>query len=53
MAEEILNLLKKDYIYLGLEKKDATALQNSLIDYIKVIRYCHFALPNRTIPILN
>ena len=53
MAEEILGLLKKDYVYLRLEKKDTTALQNSVASYIKVIHYCCFALSTHTILIVN
>ncbi len=51
--EKILGLLKKDYINLGLEKKEATALRDGFADYIKAVHYYHFALPTRTIPIQN
>ncbi len=53
MIEEISGLLKKDYINLGLEKKEVIALRNSLADYIKAICYYRFALATRIIPILN
>ena len=52
MAEKISGLLTKDYIHLGLVKKDATALQNGLVDYIKAIRYCCFNFPIHIVPIL-
>ncbi len=52
-AEEISGFIKKDYVNLGLEKKEATALRESLGGYIKAIRYCRFALLTRTVPILN
>ena len=52
-AEKILGLLKKNYVYLGLEKKNATALQDSLAGYIEVVCYCCFAFPTRIISILN
>ena len=53
MVEEILSLLKKNYFYLNLEKKDATALQDGFVGYIKVIHYSHFALLIYTVLILN
>ena len=53
MAEEILGLFIKDYIYLKLEKKHVTALQDGLASYIKAICYCHFAFLTHIIPILN
>ncbi len=52
-AEEISGFIKKDYVNLGLEKKEATALQDSLVGYIKAIHYCCFALPTRIVSILN
>ncbi len=36
-VEMILGLLKKDYIYLELEKKEAMALQDSLANCIKAV----------------
>ena len=53
MAEEILGLLKKDYVYLGLEKKDAMTLQDGLTGHIKAICYCCFAFLTHIILILN
>ena len=53
MAEEILGLLKKDYVYLGLEKKDAMTLQDGFAGYIKAICYYCFAFPIYTILLLN
>ena len=53
MVEEISGLLKKDYVHLGLEKKNATALQDSLASYIKAVRYYCFTFPIHIIPILN
>ena len=53
MAKKISGLLKKNYIYLGLEKKDATALQDSLAGYIKVVCYYCFAISTRIVSILN
>ncbi len=52
-VEEILGLIKKDYVNLGLEKNEAITLQDSLAGYIKAIRYCCFALPTCTVSILN
>ena len=53
MAKEISDLIKKNYVYLRLEKKDATALQDSLAGYIKAICYCCFAFSIYIITILN
>lgn len=53
IAEKISSLLKKDYVNLGLEKKKAMALQDGLAGYIKIVRYCYFALPIRTVLLLN
>ena len=53
MAEEILGLLKKNYINLGLEKKDAMALQDGLTGYIKIAHYYCFGFFIYTIPIFN
>lgn len=53
MAKKILSLLKKAYIYLKLEKKDATTLQNGFIGYIKAISYYCFSFSIYTILILN
>ena len=53
MVVKILDLLKKDYVYLELKKKDPTALQDSFASYIETIYYCCFALLIYTISILN
>ena len=53
LVEEISDLLKKNYFYLGLEKKKDTALQDGLASYIKAVRYGRFFFPNYTVPILN
>lgn len=44
MIEKILSLLKKDFVYLELEKKDALAFWDSLAGYIKAVYYCCFFL---------
>ena len=46
--EDILSLLKKDYVYLELKKKDAAALQDGLASYIKAVH--HYCLPFPPIP---
>lgn len=47
-AKEISGLLKKDFVYCGLEKKDASGFPDSLTGFIKAIRYCCFSLPTHT-----
>ncbi len=53
MAKEIFGFFRKNYVNLGLEMKEATALRDGLAGYIKAVRYCRFTLPTRTVPILN
>ncbi len=43
---EISNMLQKDFVYLGLDKKELSALQTSLDGYIKAVSYCRFSLPS-------
>ncbi len=53
MAEKISGFIKKDYVNLGLEKKEAIAWRDSFAGYIKAVRYCRLAVLTHTIPILN
>lgn len=43
-ADIILGLLKKDFIRLGIEKKNALGFRDSLIGFIKAVYYYHFSL---------
>ncbi len=45
-AAEISNMLQKDFVHLGLDKKELSALRTSLDGYIKAISYCRFSLPS-------
>lgn len=49
-AKEILDLLKKDFIYLELEKKNTSAFQDSFASYIKAICYYNYSHLIYTIP---
>lgn len=42
--EEILDMLKKDFIHLGLEKKETKELQVGLDEYIKAISFIIYFL---------
>ena len=53
MVKKILSLFNQDYVHLKLEKKDATALQDDLTNYIKAIYYYCFVFLTHIIPILN
>ncbi len=39
MSEEIFGMLKKDFVYLGLGKKEPKELQANLDGYIKAVSY--------------
>ena len=45
-AVEISNMLQKDFVYLGSDKKELLSLQTSLNGYIKAVSYCCFSLPS-------
>ena len=36
-SEEISDMLKKDFVYLGLDKKETKELRAGLDDYIKAV----------------
>lgn len=46
--EEILGILKKDFIHFGSEKKKSLSLQSNLNDFIKAISYYRFSLSIHT-----
>ena len=39
LSEKISAILKKDFVHLGLEKKESKELQASLVGYIKVVSF--------------
>ena len=45
-AAEILKILRKDFVYLGLDKKELTSLLTNFEGYIKAVSYYCFSLPN-------
>ena len=53
IAKKISGLLQKNHVYLELEKKYATALQDGLAGYNKAVCYYCFAFFTRTVPMLN
>lgn len=38
-------MLKKDFVHLGLEKKESSSLRANLDDFIKAVIYRRFSLP--------
>ncbi len=45
-AEEISSMLQKDFVHLGLEKKESSSLRANLDGFIKAVSYRRFSLPS-------
>lgn len=49
-VEKISKLLKKDFVYINLGKKESTSLQDNFNGYIKAISYLCFFLSISSVP---
>lgn len=45
-AKKISNIIQKDLVYLGLEKKEFSFLQTNFNGFIMTVSYFCFSLPN-------